>query len=62
MEPLPAWPGAPTLTKEKRSLGLRVSRADHLQMSATKTHLKQPSVRTLRSCRMNQMPILSWVS
>ena len=26
------------------------------------SNLKQPSVRTLRSCRMNQMPILSWVS
>lgn len=63
MEPLPAWPGAPTFTNEKRSLEIACQAAcKHIESERGTIYLKHPSVRTLRSWRMNQIPILSWGS
>lgn len=57
--PLGAVDGGPTLTKEKRNLRDRlVPPASSCQYSLV-AYLKRPSVLTLRSWRMNQIPILS---
>src|SRR5947209_6882778 len=60
--PLPFAFGLPTLTKEKRrlkkqgqALALTLGRLNPRSIS----YRNCPSVRTLRSCKMNQMPILS---
>jgi len=51
-------PGTPTLTKEKRSLiDLLVGWVGERRRE--ETYLNVPPVRTDRSCRTNQMPILS---
>src|SRR3569833_4240341 len=50
----------PTFTNEKRNLRVTVSQGDSHIAPRLATYRKFPSVRTLRSWRMNQMPILSW--